>query len=167
LTRSWTCSRCGEVHTGLPAIAFDRPLPWDELTEPERNASVLEPDTCEIHSAEGDYYYVRGSFEIPIRDAEGTLEYGVWGSLSHSNFERFVELYDDPSRLDEPAYSSWFGNRLPGFPDTLNLRAWVEIYDIALRPRIVLHEQEHALVDAVQNGIDLAQAIALVEPLLQ
>jgi hypothetical protein len=166
VSRTWTCSRCGESHAGLPDIAFDAPLPWDGLDDEERDASDLQPDTCEIHSAEGDFFYVRGILEIPIRDFDQCLGYGVWSSLSAANFERFVELYDDPARIDEPAYTSWFGNRIPGFPDTFNLKAWVEIRDADLRPSIVLHEQDHPLVEAARDGIDLAQAIALVEPYL-
>jgi hypothetical protein len=164
VSRAWICASCGETHSGLPALAFEYPLAWEQLTPDERAVSVLEPDWCEIRSEEGEYFYVRGSFEIPIRDWEEPLEFGVWSSLSAANFKRYVELYDDPARVDEPAYSSWFGNQLPGFPDTLNLQAWVEIYDEDLRPRIVLHEQDHPLVAAARDGIELAQAIALVEP---
>ena len=166
MSRGWTCSACGEVHTGLPALAFGHPVPWEQLTDAEREASDLTADTCEIHWADGDHFYVRGTFEIPIRDFDEPLEFGVWSSLSEANFARFLQLYDDPARVDEPPYPSWFGNRLPGFDDTLNLKAWVEIHDADLRPRIVLHDQEHPLVEAVHDGIDLAQAIALVEPLL-
>jgi hypothetical protein len=167
LSRTWTCSRCGDVHTGLPDVAFDAPLPWEQLTDDERDGSELSSDTCEIHSPDGDYFYVRGILEIPIRDSDQMLGYGVWSSLSAANFERFVELYDDPSRVDEPAYSSWFGNRVPGFPDTFNLKAWVETHSIDLRPSIVLYDdQDHPLVAAQRDGIDLAQAIALVEPYL-
>jgi hypothetical protein len=166
LSRTWTCSRCGGEHSGLPAIAFDHPVPWGQLTDEERARSRLGSDLCEIRSTEGDWFYVRGTFDIPIRELDEPLEFGVWSSLSEPNFHRFVDLFDDPVRIEEPAYTSWFGNRLPGFPDTLNLKAWVEIYDADLRPRIVLHEQEHPLVEAVHEGIELAQAIALVEPLL-
>jgi hypothetical protein len=167
LTRTWTCGSCGDVHTGLPDVAFDSPLPWEQLTDDERAASDLRSDTCEIHSADGDYYYVRGILEIPIRDFDQKLGFGVWGSLSPANFARFVELYDDPARVDEPAYTSWFGNRIPGFPDTFNLKAWVETRSVEWRPSIVLYDdQDHPLVEAQENGIDLAQAIALVEPYL-
>jgi hypothetical protein len=167
LSRTWTCSRCGDVHTGLPDVAFDAPLPWEQLDDEERAAGELDSDTCEIHSADGDFYYVRGILEIPIRDFDQTLGYGVWGSLSEANFARFVELYDDPSRVDEPPYTSWFGNRIPGFPDTFNLKAWVETRSLDLRPSIVLHgDQEHPLVAAQREGIELAQAIALIEPYL-
>jgi len=166
VSRAWTCSQCGEVHSGLPALAFEAPLPWEQLTDDERDAGELSSDTCTFRTDEGEYFYVRGTFEIPIRDFPESLEFGVWSSLSAANFERFLDLYDDPDRTEEEPYSSWFGNQLPGFPDTLNLRAWVEIYDADLRPRIVLHEQEHPLVAAVHEGIELAQAIALVEPAL-
>jgi hypothetical protein len=102
-----------------------------------------------------------------LRDLDQQLGYGVWSSLSAANYARFLELYDDPARVDEPAYSSWFGNRVPGFPDTLNLQAWVETPSLDLRPTVVLHpEQDHPLVAAQRDGIELAQAIALVEPYL-
>jgi len=166
VSRAWTCSSCGETHTGLPALAFAAPLAWEELSPDERAASVLEPDWCEIRRKDGEYFYVRGTFEIPIRDWAEPLEFGVWSSLSAANFRRYLDLFDDPVRVDEPAYSSWFGNQLPGFPDTLNLMAWVETHSLDLRPRVVLHEQDHPLVTAVDEGIELAQAIALVEPAL-
>lgn len=166
MSRTWTCSRCGDVHTGLPDVAFDAPLPWEQLSDDEKAAGNLRSDTCEIRTEEGDvYYYVRGTLEIPIRDFDQMLGYGVWGSLSAGNFARFVELYDDPARVEEPPYSSWFGNRIPGFPDTLNLQAWIEIRSVDLRPAIAIHaDQDHPLVAAQLDGIELAQAIALVEP---
>jgi hypothetical protein len=164
LSRTWTCTHCGEVHSGLPDIAFDAPLIWDELTDEERGASELEPDTCEIHRDDGDYFYVRGILELPIVDFDDVLGFGVWSSLSATNFARFLELYDDPRRIDEPAYSSWFGNRLPGFPDTFNLPAWVEVRVADERPQVVLHDGAHPLVRAQREGIDLAQAIAFVDP---
>jgi hypothetical protein len=166
VSRTWTCGSCGELHSGLPALAFEHPLAWEELSSTEREASVLEPDWCEIRSDAGDFFYVRGTFEIPIRDWDEALEFGVWSSLSAAHFQRFLDLYDDPARVEEPPYSSWFGNQLPGFPDTLNLMAWVEIHSADLRPRVVLHEQDHPLVAAARDGIELAQAIALVEPVL-
>lgn len=166
MSRTWTCGRCGEIHSGLPDVAFDTPLIWDELTDDERAASDLQPDTCEIHRADGDFFYVRGILEIPVRDFDQTLGYGVWSSLSEPNFRRFEELYDDPSRIAEPRYSSWFGNRVPGFPDTFSLPAWVEVRSLTLRPSIVLQQSEHPLAAAQRDGIELAQAIALVEPYL-
>jgi hypothetical protein len=164
LSRTWTCTHCGEVHNGLPDIAFDAPLIWDELTDEERAAGDLQADTCEIHREDGDFFYVRGILELPIRDFDEALGFGVWSSLSAANFARFVELYDDPRRVDEPPYSSWFGNRLPGFPDTFNLPAWIETPHADLRPQVVLHDGDHPLVRAQRDGIELAQAIALVEP---
>jgi hypothetical protein len=148
-------------------MVFAEPTHWSELTDEERAAGDLRRNTCEIHVEEGDFFYVRGSLDLPIRDWDESLCYGVWSSLSARNFRRFHELYDDPARVDEPPYSSWFGNRVPGFPDSLNLEARVEIRDADEIPAIVLYEeQDHPLVAAQQDGIELAQAIALVEPVL-
>lgn len=166
MSLTWRCADCGEEHDGLPALHFDRPMPWDQLTLEEQEASNLQPDTCEIHGDEGDFYYVRGTFDIPIQGTTVELGFGVWSSLSAGNFARFIELYDDPARADEPRYPSWFGNRVPGFPDTFNLEAWVEIYDADLRPQIGLVDREHPMARAQEQGIELAQAIALAAPVI-
>jgi hypothetical protein len=164
MTVTWTCNRCGESHTGLPDIAFDAPTHWSSLTHVERERSLLETDLCEIHADEGDFYYVRSLLEVPIVDAEPDFAYGVWGSLSRDNFDRFVALYDDPARVDEPAYFSWLSNAVPGFPDTLDLAAELEIRDANLRPFLVLEPTDHPLAIAQREGITLATAFDLVEP---
>jgi hypothetical protein len=164
MSTAWTCERCGETHTGLPDIGISQPDLWLRLTDEERARSRLDADTCEINADDGSSFFVRGVLELPLVDADGTFGYGVWGSLSESHFRRFLELYDDPERVDEPPYFSWLSNRLAGWPETLNLKTNVEIFDIASRPRIVLEPTDHPLARAQYEGIAFRRALELVEP---
>ncbi len=162
----WVCSRCGERHEGLPDLAYDAPDYWAQLTEEERAQSVLEEDLCRVRSVEGSFFYVRGVLELPILEADELFAFGVWGSLSERSFERFVQLFDDPRRVDEPPYFSWLSNSLGGYPDTLNLRASLQVRALDLRPAVVLEPAPHPLSVDQREGITLERARALVEPAL-
>ena len=162
----WTCSRCGERHRGLPDVAFDEPAHWRALTRWQRLRSKLTPDTCRIRDDEGEFFYVRGVLYVPIEDHEQQLGFGVWGSLSEANFRRFLELYDDPRRVDEPPYFSWLGNSIPGYPETRHLPAHVQTRELELRPTIVLEPSDHPLAVEQRDGISVERALELVEPAL-
>ncbi len=159
---TWTCSRCGEVHDGLPLdFVYHEPWHWDG---PRGADDWLTPDLCRWTDDDGNAaFFIRGVLHIPIVDADDTFRYGIWSSLSERSFERVVEQWDDPARVHEDPYFGWFSNRLPGYPDTLNLPLDVVTAELELRPALVLHDRDHPLVAEQRDGITLARVHELVE----
>jgi hypothetical protein len=161
----YRCTQCEKVHEGLPAIAYDAPLHYYELSEDERvNKAVLTDDLCGIG---GEQWFVRAVLEIPVIGHAEKLEWGVWGSLSEANFRRYRDSFDDSHQSRIGPMFSWFSSRLPGYPDTLNLRCRIVPRDARQRPLVEFHPDDgHALVLDQRNGISLERAIAFVIPVL-
>ena len=162
---SWACSRCGEVHEGLPlSWAFDAPIYWEWLEAAERETrGFCNPDFCVMTDDAGDTArFVRGTIEIPIIDRDETEEslvIGVWSSLSETSYTEVVEVQGRDDGTEAGPWFGWLSNRIPVYPDTLNLKTRVH-YRQGLRPMIEVQPGEHPLAqDAV--GITLARAVDL------
>ncbi len=150
----YTCACCGKWFDELPApYSYDSPFYWPGLSEEEKKASFLTPDVCEMRRSDGTFFFVRGVIEIPIVGESEPLLWGVWSSLSEANFRRFIDLYNDPKRVDEPPYFSWLSSRIKGYPDTLSLKANVTTPTLEERPKIKLEPTDHPLALEQQRGI--------------
>jgi hypothetical protein len=154
---SFKCSRCAEVHEGAPSFSYSSPVQYTGLSEAEKSEAHLGTDLCYID----DDRFIRVSLEIPIIGRDEPFMWGVWVSLSQSSFERYRETYDDPAEDEE--YFGWFCNRLPFYPDTLNLRTLVHPRSGGIRPWLELEETDHPLSTDFHNGITIARAQEIVE----
>jgi len=152
---TYRCRTCGEQHEGIPDLAFDAPYYYRADEGPEVPASQLIADTCVI----GDDHFVRGVLEIPVRGLDRSFAYGVWVSLSPANFGRYVAA---PDAASGPHFG-WFASRLPGYPDTLNLKTQVYFQGAALRPRIVVEPTSHPLAIEAHQGIDTDRLREILE----
>jgi hypothetical protein len=161
----WTCRRCGEEHEGLPLdLAFDAPAYWYALSEEERTSpTVLGDDLCVIGNEDGTDFFIRGVLPIPVPDLADDFVYGVWTTLSERSYRRVLDLWDDPRRMDEPPYFGWLSNRIPGYPDTLNLKARVQTRSLDRRPTIELEPSDHPLALEQAHGISEARVREIVE----
>jgi hypothetical protein len=161
----YRCTQCEKVHEGLPAIAYDAPLAYSELSEDDRiDKAMLTDDLCGI---DGEHWFVRAVLEIPVIGHAENLEWGVWGSLSEANFRRYRETFDDEDQSKLGPMFSWFSSRLAGYPDTLNLRCHIVPRDGRQRPLVEFHpDDHHALILDQRHGISLERAIAFVTPVL-
>jgi hypothetical protein len=161
----YRCTQCEKMHEGLPAIAYDAPAYYYDLAEDERaGRAVLTRDLCSI---DGESWFVRAVLTIPVVGHTECLEWGVWGTLSEANFERYRASFrdDDQSKLG-PMFS-WFASRLPDYADTLNLRCNLIPRDGRQRPLIEFHQgDDHSLVLDKRDGISLERAVAFVMPVL-
>ena len=159
------CRACEKVHEGLPALVFEAPAHYFSLPEQERaERAVLDSDTCIV---DGNAYYVRAILRIPIIEHTERLEWGVWGSLSEKNFERYRAAFykSDQSKLG-PLFS-WFASQLPGYSFDENLRCNLIPQDNRQRPLVEFDPTHtHPLVLDERNGITLERAIAFVTPVL-
>jgi len=131
------------------------------MSETERSRLArLTSDTCIIDDAD---FFVRGCLEIPVHGRSDPFVYGVWVSLSPKSFQRYRELFEATERLEEPPYFGWLCNKLPGYPDTLNLKTNVHLRSYPLRPRIELEPTDHPLAVEQREGISIERWKAILE----
>ena len=72
---SFRCTTCGEVHEGLPDVAFRWPDPYFYVPEQERDTRIKgTADTCSIDNEE---FFIRGIILIPIKDSIEKFGLGV------------------------------------------------------------------------------------------
>jgi hypothetical protein len=152
MTSSWKCSCCGKVHDSIPnSFAFDGPITWGNRRKwPAPRGCSFRSDRCVI---ENKSYYVRAVLEISVSDSAELFVFGVWASLSETNFKRERKLRKNPTRLDEPPYFGWFSNRIWQYPDTLSLKCNVISRAPGLRPSLELEPTNHPLAVDQRNGI--------------
>lgn len=152
---TFTCACCGKTVEGLPDLAFDMPIYCAVLSEEERRArTTLTEDLC---SLDGEHFFVRGVCKLPVEDSDRTFSYGVWVSLQKENFERFSASIDEGKQSSLGAMFGWLSNRIPGYPDTLNLQTGVEPQDDHQRPFVWISDahSDHPLYAEQRNGISL------------
>ena len=121
----------------------------------------LGEELCVVDEAQ---FFIRGRIVVPIVDQPEPFVWLVWVSLSASNFDRTVELWEQPGRESEPPYFGWLSSDLPGFtPSTLSLKTHVHTQPVGQRPEIKLEPTDHPLAVAQRQGVSMAQVQAWVE----
>ena len=154
----WRCAQCGQTHDTLPAATLPAPHNWLVSDEAERAAAFeLTADTCVWKDED---HYVRSVLEIPFTDREGSLDFGVWTTLSPENFALYAASLERDDAVDLTPMFGWFANRLPGYPDTLNLKTMVHPRADGLRPWLELEPTDHPLAVAQREGIPFTDAVA-------
>lgn len=147
----FTCSRCGLVHEGLADIVFDAPFYYYTVPESERATKCwLTADLCSI---ENEDFFIRGRLDIPILEAGGVFAWGVWVSVSRHNFELYQQVFRDPDQSRVGPFVGWLSNRLPGYPDTLKLKARAHLRDQQTRPSLELEPTDHPLAMEQRKGV--------------
>lgn len=148
----WKCGSCEKWHTG-PCLDFgyDAPHYWRaEYEATPDGKTFLNQNYCSI---EGRDFFVRGVIRLPIIGTGDNFCWGVWGSLSQSNFETLQKMREDEERVELPPMFSWLSSRLPEYPDTLNLKMDVHIQKTGRRPSFELEETDHPLSCEYHGGI--------------
>lgn len=160
---TFTCRCCGEVHEGIPAFSSEAPDYWGGLTESQRRNGFLDSDFCVTGQ---EHFYVRAMLYIPIRNTDHQFGWGVWGSLSKANFDRYRDLWKADDVSGEEPYFSYLSNTLPIYPDTMNLKTNLHLQPGGLRPFVELEPTDHPLAVDQRKGITLERAIEVAEMLL-
>jgi hypothetical protein len=161
---SYLCRCCGKQHEGLPfSYGVDAPANWrDELADDP--TSQLDDEQCVIG---GQHFYVRARIVIPVTDADHDFDWGVWVSLSQTNFERMSDLWTVTGREQEPPYFGWLCTELPIYqPTTLSLKTHVHTQPVGKRPLVELEPTDHPLAIEQRTGITLARVQQIAEELL-
>ena len=153
----FTCRDCGEEHDQLPmSFHAEMPQAWMEIPEDEEEErGQLSSDQCEI---DGEHFFMRGLVKIPVQGLEETLDWGVWFELSPEIYDRFVELWDDEGRDQEPPHPARLSTRLPSFlyPDTIDLPVRIFTQAVGERP-LVQVGGDHPLAVEQKQGMTQAR----------
>ena len=158
----WKCGTCEEWHYG-PCLDFScrAPVYWGEENEAANQpalpsnlkklpANLLNEDICIL---DGEYYFIRGNIHLPIIGTTETFRWGMWGSLSRENFEKFLATIDDPNRAELPPMFSWLSNSVEEYPDTVNIKMLAHIQKPPQRPKFELEPTDHPLCQEYHHGI--------------
>ncbi|HEX9769267.1 MAG TPA: DUF2199 domain-containing protein [Kiloniellales bacterium] len=153
---TFRCSCCGREITGLPDLAYDAPAHYHDLPQAERSARArLGDDLCTIDNIDNRDHFVRGVLLLPVQGTDQTFGFGVWVSLSAENYRRYVATFEDEDQSKLGAMFGWFCNRIPYYPDTLNLQSVVVPQDRRARPQVWISEvhANHPLYVEQRSGI--------------
>lgn len=147
------CSACDKWHEGMPGFGSDTPLYCYYIPEDERSTRChLTRDTCIVDDT---HFFVRGCIEIPVNGTDEPFIWGVWVSLSATNFSEFVRLLDVPEREQFGPYFGWLSAGLRVYPDAENLKAKVHLRSHGRRPYVELEPTGHPLAIEQGNGISV------------
>lgn len=124
----------------------------------------LEKSLCVIDEK---YFFHRGSLIIPIIDYPDDLVFDVWTSISQENFEKRMDLWHDPLRINQSPYFGWLNTFIPGYGNTLNLKTMAQERDVDLIPLIQMIDDSSQLTIDQQNGITIDKVLDIVSIILE
>jgi hypothetical protein len=155
---SFKCKVCGEVHDNWPALAFDAPLNYSQLTEVQKDEIAhLDSDFCTIRYEDQTDRFIRCTLAQKVNNHSDNLDYGVWVSLSQKSFDDYQENFDNENY--EAGYFGYLSNNIPGYPNTLNIYMNVFAQRGNSRPNAVPQDTfVHPFVTDYYNGISKAEA---------
>jgi hypothetical protein len=164
---TFRCATCAELHD-LAELSFgaDAPEQWNLLSEAEREASELTPDQCVLETTEGTHRFIRCCLEVPIFGTARAFTWGVWCSLSEASFVEMARDWEAPERVRLGPYFGWLSTRIPGYPETMFLKASVRQREVGLRPLVELAGVDHPLVHHQRAGIQASDLERMVASLL-
>ena len=148
------CNDCGQEHDSS-AISLQAlsPEAWESASDEERSRSELTRDFCVIRDSEGSRYFVCCRLELPVHNSETPFVYGVWGSVSETSYREMSSVTSEPGGDETGPWFSWFSVSLPGYPETLNLKAKIIYRDPEQRPIMTLEPTDHPLAVEQRSGI--------------
>ncbi|HYF03585.1 MAG TPA: DUF2199 domain-containing protein [Patescibacteria group bacterium] len=108
----YICSKCGESHEELPAIAFKTPHYYDILSDEDKiEIATINSDLCVITHEDQTDRFIRAVLHQKIYDCSDTLDYGIWVSLSEKSFDDYVKNFD--SEEQDVTYFGYISTEIP------------------------------------------------------
>ncbi|MCL9806668.1 DUF2199 domain-containing protein [Flavobacterium amniphilum] len=159
---AYKCSCCGQVYDSLPlCFGSDYPIYYHSVPEEERTERIeLKESLCVV---DGKHFFHRGQLTIPIIDYHEDLIFNVWTSISPDNFSKRMDLWENPSRINEEPYFGWLQTIIPTYGETLNLKMIAIEQKIGTIPKIKSIEEGHRLTIDQENGITYKRALEIVD----
>lgn len=157
------CTTCDAWHEGLPDLGYDEPAIAADIPSQDKPARVIiTSDLCEI---DNEFFFVRCNLRLPIKESDESFSFGIWSSLSKTNFKRYQAHFDEDMRDWDPMFG-WFSNQLPNYPATLGLKLSVQTGAKGMRPLARLEPTDHPLSTEQREGITLEKVLEFVSPWL-
>lgn len=165
LQYAWTCRCCGRQQSGLPLdFAVPEPDPWRAVPKEQRGSAgnKLDENLCVIGNKD---FFIRGCVEIPIVGHDEKFIWGVWASLSESNFKRVLDLWSADVTGERPMFG-WLCNNVSQYPPTAGLKTNVYLRKDNLRPTIMIEPTNHPFAVDQREGITLEKVEKLVSAMM-
>ena len=153
---TWRCACCGVEHEGMFDLAAFAPEFWPGAETREPNSALrmdgdfLSEDFCAIG---GEHFFVRCVIDIPVHGLAEKFGFGIWSTLSRTNFDLYIERFDDGDYAGLGPWTGWFSSTLATFPETLKQPCWVHPQLDRQRPVVTLDDADHPLSIAQDQGI--------------
>ena len=152
----WTCEACADPHIGMIDLAPFAPHPWGGTNDYAPNSAVtldgdfLSEDFCVM---DGRYFMVRCVMEIPVHGMEYRFGFGCWGSLSRTNFEVYLDLFDNGEFEVAGPWSSWLCNQFCDYIGDDSVACWMVPQLGRQRPLLNIADEGHPLARDQRSGV--------------
>lgn len=163
----FTCDCCGEEHESWPAITYNSPNSYSNLSPQEKeDIAVIDEDFCVIKHSDQVDRFIRCVLVQKVNDHCEDLEYGFWVSLSEKSFENYLENFDD--QKEENQYFGWLSNYIPQYEFSNSIPTTVVTKTGNERPEIFPHKDfDHPFVKDYYEGITKAEAEKRINAILK
>lgn len=166
MRKGFQCGDCGTWHDELPLdVGFDEPLYVSELDDDQRARWVTGTgDFRELVQDDVRHYFIRGVIEIPIVGTDEVFCYGVWSSLSEKSYAAALVAHQNNESAGP--FFGWLSNRLPSYPDTLNLKMKVHLRR-DIRSALELEPTDHPLAVEQRNGMAVHRVEQIISTVMR
>ncbi len=163
----YTCSSCGKVRDGWPALGFSSPSYYNDLSDEERQTiAELSDDFCLIGHPERTDRFIRGTLTQRIIDHCEDLSYGLWVSLSGKSYTDYLENFDNDNH--QAQYFGWLSNKLPDYEFQESFQTIVSTRTGHNRPEIIPDPDfDHPFVHDYYHGITKVEAERRINEMLR
>ncbi|MCC9065233.1 DUF2199 domain-containing protein [Flavobacterium piscisymbiosum] len=166
-TIKFICECCGKEHESWPAITYNAPSSYSNLSSDEKEEiAVIDQDFCVIKYADDHIdRFVRVVLIQKVNDHCEDLEYGFWVSLSETSFKDYLENFDNENH--ETQYFGWLSNYIPQYQFSNSIPTTVVTKSGNDRPEIFPHKDfDHPFVKDFYNGITKEEAEKRIREIL-
>ncbi len=166
-TIKYICDCCGKEHESWPAITYNAPNSYSNLSSEEKEEiAVIDQDFCVIKYADDHIdRFIRVVFIQKVNDHCENLEYGFWVSLSETSFKDYLENFDNENH--ETQYFGWLSNYIPQYEFSNSIPTTVVTKSGNDRPEIFPHNDfDHPFVKDFYNGITKEEAEKRIREIL-
>jgi len=166
-TIKYICDCCGKEHESWPAITYNAPNSYSNLSAQEKEEiAVIDEDFCVIKYADSHIdRFIRVVLIQKVNDNCEDLEYGFWVSLSETSFTNYLENFDNENH--ETQYFGWLSNYIPQYQFENSIPTTVVTKSGNDRPEIFPHKDfDHPFVKDFYNGITKEEAEKRIRQIL-
>jgi hypothetical protein len=175
------CAHCGESHDiSVMEPSMKRPEPLLSVPEDERGTATYESKNVCILFAEtpkslfarltarpqSHRYFLRVLLPFEVEGRDLPLSWGLWVEVSERQYERVMDLWDDPQQHREPPFEAVLANNLWDYPPAEGLPGLVHLQGPDSIPKFFLSAGSHPLVVEQHHGVTEARVLEWLDPIL-